>query len=86
MHFQTYLNAFEQDATRKTLIEEQIRELIEGFPWAKPMQALQAPKGSGPTVAARMLTEVGYFSRFADPRNSSPTSALLHVSTAAAAP
>lgn len=66
--FQTYLNALEHNEARKVGIEQQIREVITGSPWAKQMQALQALKGVGPIVAATVLAEVGDFSRFAHPR------------------
>lgn len=66
--FQTYLNALEHDEVRRAEVEEQVRELLTGLPWANQMQALQALKGAGPIVAATIIAEVGDFSRFAHPR------------------
>jgi len=66
--FQTYLNALEHDEARKAELETQIQEFVANSPWSNQMQALQALKGVGPTVAATVIAEVGDFARFAHPR------------------
>ncbi len=61
--FQTYLNAEEQAASRRTSIDEQLTELLPHWSLAAVVEALQALRGIGLIIAVSLVAEIGDFQR-----------------------
>ncbi len=66
--FQSYLNAHEQAESRRSDLDAQIAELIPHWSLAPIVEALQALKGIGLIIAVALVSEIGDFMRFANPR------------------
>jgi len=66
--FQSYLNAHEQAEARRSDLDTQIAELIPHWSLAPIVEALQALKGIGLVIAVALVSEIGDFMRFANPR------------------
>jgi len=66
--FQHYLNTLEAALTRRTQVEEQIRELLPAWSLAPVVTALQSLRGVGLIIAATVVAEVGDLTRFDSPK------------------
>lgn len=66
--FQSYLNAHEQAESRRTELDEQIRDLLPKWSLAPVVEALMALKGVGLVIAVALIAEIGDITRFANPR------------------
>jgi transposase len=66
--FQSYLNAMEQALSRRTQLEEQIRELLPNWSLAGVVDAIQALRGVALIIAVSVVAEVGDMTRFENPK------------------
>lgn len=66
--FQSYLNAMEQALTRRTQLEEQIREILPTWSLCTLVEALQSLRGVALLIAVSVVTEVGDMIRFENPK------------------
>lgn len=66
--FQNYINAMEQALSRKTELEEQIRELLPDWSLGPLVEALQALRGVALVIAVSVVAEIGDLTRFQNPK------------------
>ena len=66
--FQSYLNAMEQNLSRRSDLETQIRELVPQWSLGALVDALQALRGVALVIAVTLVAEVGDMRRFASPK------------------
>lgn len=66
--FQSYLNALEQALSRRTQLENQIRDLLPSWSLAPVVDAIQALRGVALVIAVSVVAEVGDMTRFDNPK------------------